>query len=139
MRPPANLSLLLLAILGLPFVVAACATDRESATYSRMYAEARGPSDAELAERIEKALEWDGILGQDSDNVHARVVDGSVTLDGTVRREGTVERLDEVIPGIPGVVSVLNLVALEPSYGTYRLTPGWAASSLDWTSEPSDG
>lgn len=138
MRPPANFPLLLLAILGLPFVVAACATDRESATYSRMYAEARVPSDAELAERIEKALEWDGILGQDSDNVHARVVDGWVTLDGTVRREGTVERLDEVIPRIPGVVSVLNLVAVEPSYGTYRFVPGWAPSSMDGTWEPDE-
>ena len=126
----------------LPVLVVACAADRESGTYGRMYDEVRAPMDSELAERIWKAILWDEILRHDADNVNVQVVEGVVTLDGTVRRELTAERLDEVIPTVPGVVTVLDLVAVEPHYGTSTVRRRWGSSYADWIREPrlvSDG
>jgi len=121
----------------LPFLVVACAADRESGTYGMMYDEVRTPLDSELTERIWKAILWDEILRHDADNVSVQVVDGVVTLDGTVRREDTAERLDEVIPTVPGVVTVLDLVGVEPRYGTSTVVRRWRPNyGGDWIREP---
>jgi len=133
-RPPVKIPSLLLSIL-VPFPLASCAADREHDGYGRMYEEARGPLDSELAERIWKAMLWDGILRHDVDSVNVHVVDGVVTLDGTVRREETAERLVEVVPTVPGVVTVLDLVGVDPHYGSAIVRP-WRRDYADWNREP---